>query len=227
MPDKGRQETRERFALPPRKDGWRKIEPLLTPFRPPGCDASKLAANEARLEAERVKHAKTLISYILRQGCTIHPNATPGLEDIFGLDSPYEAKKIAFPKHIMTANPDEDIRNRQLSLRRDIPILYFLSGFAHEFTHLDRSKKPAVARVMQKMVEERYLEPENVGVELNANGRITPDTMEEEAATDVQAYFLLRKLGIKVEPENYCTCVGRGKLYEQIVYDRIKAKLSR
>ncbi len=227
MPDQSTQDTKESSALHPTKDDWLKIKPLLIPFRPSGCDAIKLVANEATLEAERVKYAAVLISYMLKQGCTIHPNTTPGHEDIFGLDFPYEAKRVAFPKHIMTANPDEDISNRQLSLRRDIPILYVLSGLAHEVTHLDRySSDPAVAGVMQTMVEEKYLEPESRIIQIDARGKITPDTMEEEAATDTQAYFLLKSLGIEIEPENYCTFVGRGETYERIVYERIKTKLS-
>lgn len=79
---------------------------------------------------------------------------------------------------------------------------------------------------MQKMVEEKYLGPESVTIQVDAGGKITPDTTEEEVATDIQAYFLLKNLGIEVEPENYCTFVGRGETYERIVYERIKAKLS-
>lgn len=125
MPDQSIQDTRESSTLHPTKDGWLKIKPLLIPFRPSGCDAVKLAANEVALEAERVKLATVLISHMLKQGCTIHPNTTPGHEDIFGLDFPYEAKRVAVPKHIMTANPDEDISNRQLSLRRDLFYMFY------------------------------------------------------------------------------------------------------
>jgi len=231
MSDQSTQELKEN-SIPisrSKEDGWTKIKPLLSPFRPSGCDAPRLAENELALEGERVKHATTLISYLVERGYTIHPNSTPGHEDIFGLDFPFEAKRIAFPKHIMTPNPDEDISNQPflLIIRRDIPILYVLSGFAHEATHLDRySADPAVGEVMRRMVEERYLESKGVAIQVGADGKITPDTMEEEAATDTQAYFLLKNLGIPVEPENYCTYVGRGVIYERIVYERIRAKLS-
>lgn len=217
----------EQQSLKPGEDGWQKIKPLLTLFRPEGCYIARLEANKDALEENRVKHVTTLVKYFREKGYTIHPNNTPGHEDIFGLDFPYEAKKIAFPRHIMTADPNEDIRGKQLRLRRDIPILYILSGFAHEATHLDRYQGSSeVARVMDKMVEDKYLEPERVEVQVNSDGKITLETIEEEAETDTQAFFLLRELGIKVEPENYCTYVGRGKQYERIVYKRIKDRSS-
>lgn len=228
MSDSDSPDLIEQQSLKPKEDGWQKIKPLLTPFRPEGCDIARLEANENALEKDRVKHATTLIvGYFQKRAYTIHPNVTPGHEDIFGLDFPYEAKKIAFPRHIMTADSKEDIRGKQLRIRRDIPILYTLSGFAHEATHLERYQGSSkVAKVMDKMVEDKYLEPERVEVQVNSDGKITPETIEEEAETDTQAFFLLRDLGIKVEPENYCTYVGRGEQYERIVYKRIKDRLS-
>ncbi len=210
----------------PREDGWLKIKPLLPPFRPTGSNEAKLQANESALERERVKHASTLIAYLQKKGYTLHPNTSPGLEDIFGLDFPFEAKRIVFPTHIMTTDLNEDVRGKQLSLRRDIPILYTLSGFAHEATHLDRyASDPHVARVMDKMLEDKYL-TKNERMRIRSDGKIIPETIEEEAAVDTEGFFLLKRLGMVVEPENYCTYVGRGSEYEQIVYERIKKRLS-
>lgn len=210
-----------------KEDGWQKIKPLLPPFRPEGCDITKLKTNEATLEEERLKHAtRLMVGYFHEKGYTIHPNAILGNEDFFGLDFPFEAKRIVFPRHIMTASPDEDIAGKNLVLRRDVPILYILAGFAHEATHLDRyASDTIVVEVMDKMVEDKYLEPEKINIRINADGKITPEVIEEEAETDTQAFFLLRDLGVEVEAENYCTYVGRGECYERIVYDRIKKRL--
>lgn len=217
--------TQEPQSARLREDGWLKIKPLLPPFRLAGSNEVKLQTNELALERERVKHATILIVYLQKKGYTLHPNTSSGLEDIFGLDFPYEAKRIAFPKHIMTADPNEDVSGKQLSLRRDIPILYTLSGLAHEAIHLDRYvSDPKVARVMDKMMEDKYL-TKSEQIRIRADGKIIPETIEEEATVDTEGFFLLKKLGIDVEPENYCTYVGRGNEYEQIVYERIKKRL--
>ena len=212
-------------CLPAETDGWQRVKPTLIPFRPEGCDVDRLRANEALLERKRVKYARRLMGYLEERGYTIHPNATPGLEDIFGLDTPFEAKRIAFPKHIM-ANASNRGKRGALILRGDIPILYILAGFAHEATHLDRYfENPEVREVMQRMVEERYLNTKRFIVYVDSEGRIKPDVIAEEVATDVQAFFLLRHLGIPVEPENFCTYVGRGKSYQKLVYERIRERL--
>ncbi len=225
MNDQNAAIIQEPQSVRPREEGWLKIKPLLPPYRPSGSNEVKLKANELALERERVKLASVLITHLQKKGYTIHPNTSPGLEDIFGLDFPYEAKRIAFPKHIMTADPNEDISGKQLFLRRDIPILYTLSGFAHEAAHLDRyASDPKVARVMDKMLEDRYL-TKSQQLHLGIDGKIISETLEEETVVDTEGFFLLKKLGMNIEPENYCTYVGRGNEYEQIVYERIKKRL--
>ncbi len=208
------------FGSGPKQDGWLRVKSQIIPFRPPNCDLAALNGNEQTLEKERMRHAGSLIAYLKQQGYSLQPNATPGLEDHFGVAYPYESRIIAFPKHIMTPYPDEDIRWKPLILRRDIPITYFLAGLAHEATHLDRYfNNPDARKVMDRMHETDFLlkTVQNRADDIPDAEKI--EYLREEVRIDVQAYFLLQDLGIDIAPENYCTYAQRG--FRNLVYEEL------
>lgn len=220
MDDVGFSDTREIRDYDFSKDPWWKVKARLIPFRPEGVDRRKLEANIQELESNRLTHIKRLISYIGEKGYTMNPNNTSGREEEFALEHPLKSKMIAFPKHIMTPNPDEDIRGKNLFLRRDIPTLYFLVSVAHEATHLDRYFGDNQVKKMTDEAEEKIDE----GVPaIDAFGLFK--YMTEQFHAEVQAFFLLKDLGIEIEPANYCTYLRSGSLLQQEAYDEIIRKL--
>ena len=199
-------------------DGWIIIRLFLEPFRVETSDEAALQMNMKDLESSRVIYANKLMTYVIAKGYRIISNTDPDQRGrlAFTIDYPIQNKLIKIPIHIVTPNPNENIQDRALSLRLDIPLLHFLSGMGHETTHLDRYfSDPVIADRMERMVSEDYKNHHDWAA------GVVSEFVQEEIDTDVQNFVLLNHLGIPVMPENFCSYVGRGQLYQAKVYERI------